>query len=135
MKDEFSQPPSRATSRSSRLLRSFGYAFQGLAHMLRTQPNARIHVIISTGVILLAWWLRLSRSDWAVLLLAIMIVWIAELFNTAVEAVVDMTMPRPHPLAKTAKDVAAAAVFVGAIGAVLIGLLLLGPPLVQTLAG
>jgi diacylglycerol kinase len=58
-----------------------------------------------------------------------MAVWMAEFMNTALEAVVDMVMPDLHPLAKVAKDIAAAAVLVGAIGAVLIGLLILGPPL------
>jgi diacylglycerol kinase len=58
-----------------------------------------------------------------------MAVWMAEFMNTALEAVVDMAMPGLHPLAKVAKDIAAAAVLVGAIGAVLIGLLILGPPL------
>jgi diacylglycerol kinase len=62
-----------------------------------------------------------------------MAVWIAEFFNTAIEAVVDMTMPTPHPLAKAAKDVAAAAVLVAAVGSILIGLLILAPPLWQRL--
>lgn len=109
--------------------RSFRYAFEGWWYVLRTQHNAWIHALISLGVMLLALWLRLPLRDWAILLLTMMAVWMAEFMNTALEAVVDMTMPEPHPLAKVAKDVAAAAVLVGAIGAVLIGLLLLGPPL------
>jgi diacylglycerol kinase (ATP) len=109
--------------------RSFRYAFEGWWHVLRTQHNAWIHAIISLAVLLLALWLRLPLRDWAVLILTIMAVWMAEFMNTALEAVVDMTMPEPHPLAKVAKDVAAAAVLVGALGAALIGLLLLGPPL------
>ena len=112
--------------------RSFSYAFQGWAYVLRTQPNAWIHMCASLVVVALAFWLRLPRLDWAVLLLTIMAVWVAELINTALEAVVDMTMPTPHPLAKAAKDVAAA-VLVGALGAVLVGLLILGPPLWQRL--
>jgi diacylglycerol kinase len=70
-----------------------------------------------------------------VLILTIMAVWMAEFMNTALEAVVDMTMPDPHPLAKVAKDVAAAGVLVGACGAVLVGLLILGPPLWARLFG
>lgn len=118
-----------------RRARSFAYAFQGWWHVIRTQPNAWIHAIISLFVLGLALWLQLTRIEWAVLLLTTMIVWIAEFFNTALEAVVDMVTPDIHPLAKTAKDVAAAAVLVGAIGAAIIGLLIMGPPLWQRLFG
>ena len=116
-------------------IRSFHYAFAGCRYVLRTQRNAWIHAIFSLFVVVMALWLRLSRQDWALLLLAMMMVWMAEFANTALEAVVDMTMPQPHPLAKIAKDVAAAAVLVGAIGSVLIGLLILGPPLWEKLFG
>ena len=108
--------------------RSFRYAFAGWWYVLRTQHNAWIHALVSTAVIILGLWLQINRYDWAFLILAMMAVWMAEFMNTALEAVVDMTMPEPHPLAKVAKDVAAAAVMVGAIGSVLIGLLILGPP-------
>lgn len=113
--------------------RSFRYAFEGWWYVLRTQHNAWIHALITLAVFALAWWLRLPGRDWATLILAVMVVWMAEFMNTALEAVVDMAMPDAHPLAKVAKDVAAATVLVGAIGAVLIGLLLLGPPLWQRL--
>ena len=116
-------------------IRSFGYAFEGWWFVLRTQHNAWIHSIITVPIAMLALWLRLSRIELAILLLTFMAVWMAEFFNTALEAVVDMPMPEPHPLAKVAKDVAAAAVLVGAIGAVAIGLLLLGPPLWAALVG
>jgi diacylglycerol kinase len=114
---------------------SFVYAFEGWGHVLRTQRNAWIHSIISMLVFALAFWLEISRFEWAVLLLTTMTVWMAEFFNTALEAIVDMVMPDYHPLAKTAKDVAAATVLVGALGAILIGLLILGPPLWQRLFG
>ena len=113
--------------------RSFSYAFQGWAYVLRTQRNAWIHTVVSLVVLALAFWLRLARGDWAILLLTLMAVWMAEFMNTALESVVDLSMPDPHPLAKIAKDVAAAAVLVGALGAVVIGLLVLGPPLWQRL--
>lgn len=113
--------------------RSFSYAFQGWAYVLRTQRNAWIHTFVTLVVLALAFWLRLPRVEWAILLLTFMAVWMAELINTALESVVDLTMLDPHPLAKIAKDVAAAAVLVGALGAVLIGLLILGPPLWQRL--
>ncbi len=110
-------------------VRSFKYAFEGWFYVLRTQHNAWIHAIVSVAVFVMGLWLGISRLEWAILILTIMAVWMAEFMNTAIEAVVDMTMPEPHPLAKVAKDVAAAAVLVGACGAVLIGLLILGPPL------
>lgn len=116
-----------------RRLASFVYAFEGWWFVLRTQPNAWIHALVSLVVFALAAWLDISRVEWAILLLAILIVWMAEFFNTALEAVVDMTMPDVHPLAKVGKDVAAAAVLVGAVGAVVIGLLIMGPPLWQRL--
>jgi diacylglycerol kinase (ATP) len=108
---------------------SFRYAFAGCRYALRTQANARIHAIASFAVIGLACWLGLSRIDWSILLLAIGLVWVAELVNTALEAVVDLVSPELHPLAKVGKDVAAAAVLMSAITAAIVGLLILGPPL------
>ena len=121
-----------STERNSELYnraKSFQYAFEGWWYVLRTQHNAWIHAVITLAVAGVGLWLKLPLRDWAVLILTFMAVWMAEFMNTAIEAVVDMTMPDVHPLAKIAKDVAAAAVLVGALGAVLIGLLLLGPPL------
>jgi diacylglycerol kinase len=99
--------------------------------MLRTQRNAWIHAVLSTLVFLVGLWLRLSRVEWAIILLTIALVWMAEFVNTALEAVVDLASPDLHPLAKVGKDVAAAAVLVGAATAVLVGLLILGPPLLD----
>ena len=118
-----------------RRVTSFRYAFSGWAYVLRTQPNAWIHALISIGVVLLATWLRVGRLEWAALILTLMMVWMAEFMNTAIEALVDLIAPEPHPLAKVTKDVAAASVLIGALGAVLIGLLVLGPPLWTRLFG
>jgi diacylglycerol kinase len=74
-------------------------------------------------------WLGIARYEWAIILLAIALVWMAEFLNTALEAVVDLASPDDHPLAKAGKDVGAAAVLIAALGAALIGLLILGPPL------
>lgn len=115
--------------------RSFRYAFEGWWYVIRTQHNAWIHALVSLVVFALGLWLRLSVHDWAVIILAMMAVWMAEFMNTALEALVDMASPEPHPLAKVAKDVAAAAVLVGAIGSILVGLLIMGPPLWQRLFG
>ena len=111
--------------------KSFQYAFEGWWYVLRTQHNAWIHAVISVSVFALGFWLGLPAGDWAVLILAMIVVWMAEFMNTALEALVDMTAPEFHRLAKVAKDVAAAAVLVGAVGAAIVGLLILGPPLWQ----
>ena len=115
--------------------RSFGYAFQGVAYTLRTQPNTWIHTVATAAALLLGLWLELSRQEWALIVLAAVAVWAAEFLNTAIEAAVDMAMPGEHPLAKAAKDAAAGAVLIAAAGAVIIGLLILGPPLWTKLTG
>jgi diacylglycerol kinase len=103
--------------------------------MLRTQRNAWIHAVISTAVFVVGLWLGLNRVEWALILLTAALVWMAEFVNTALEAVVDLASPDLHPLAKVGKDVAAAAVLVGALTAVLVGLLILGPPLWERVSG
>src|SRR5574340_561728 len=112
---------------------SFKYAFAGLRHVIVSQRNAWIHAAITVAVVILAAFLNLTLRDWALLVLAIGLVWMAEIFNTALEALVDLVSPQQHPLAKIAKDVSAAAVLVGAIASILIGLLILLPPLLELL--
>ena len=113
---------------------SFRYAFQGWSYVLRTQRNAWIHSAIATAVFLVGLWLQLPARDWAVIILTAALVFSAEFINTAIEAVVDLATAEHHPLAKIGKDVGAAAVLVAALAAVLIGLLILGPPLLQKLS-
>lgn len=108
---------------------AFGHAFRGWWFVIRTQKNAWLHAIITTIVILLALWVHISAQEWAILTLTIAFVWSAEFFNTAIEAVVDLASPAKHPLAKTGKDVGAAAVLIASLAAVIVGLLILGPPL------
>jgi diacylglycerol kinase len=116
-------------------IRSFGYAFRGWWHVLRTQQNAWIHAFVSTAVIIVSLWLRLPPRDLAVLLVTIAIVWAAEFFNTAIEAVVDLASPVRHPLAEVGKDVGAAAVLIAALAAAGVGLLIIGPPLWERVQG
>jgi len=108
---------------------SFGHAFRGWAYVLRTQRNAWIHAAIATLVFILSFWLSLPPRDWAVIILAVGLVFGAEFINTAIEAVVDLASPVHHPLARVGKDVGAAAVLIAALAAILVGLLVLGPPL------
>ncbi len=115
--------------RASSHLSSFRHAFAGWWYVLRTQRNAWIHAIISTAVFIVGLWVGLDRRDWAIILLTMVAVWMGEFINTALEAVVDLASPDIHPLARVGKDVGAAAVLIAALAAVLIGLLILGPPL------
>ena len=108
---------------------SFRFAFHGWGYVLKTQRNAWIHSMIATLVILMGLWLGLTPQDWAVLVITIAMVFTAEFINTAIEAVVDLASPNHHPLAKVGKDVGAAAVLVAALAAILVGILILGPPL------
>ena len=115
-------------------IRSFKHAFAGWLYVIRTQQNAWIHLLATLSVVVLAAWLKLPLRDWAVLLLAIAIVWMAEFLNTALEAVVDLASPERHPLGKVGKDVGAAAVLVAAFSAAILGFLILGPPLWERLS-
>lgn len=108
---------------------SFGHALRGLWQALKQEQHLRIHAIATILVLGIAIWLPLSRIDWALLTVAIGMVWAAELVNTAIERLTDLASPDFHPLAGQAKDVAAAAVLVTAIAAAVVGLLILGPPL------
>ena len=110
-------------------INAIGHAFRGWWHVLKTQHNAWVHSMVATVVIVLGFWLEIPPRDWAVIMLTIAMVFMAEFINTAIEAMVDLASPQKHPLAKVGKDVGAGAVLVAALAAVLIGLLILGPPL------
>lgn len=109
--------------------RAIGYAIEGWWYVIRSQKNAWIHAIISILVSIFGVWLQISRQDWAIIVITIAIVWSAEFFNTALEALVDLASPEYHQLAKVSKDVGAAAVLIAAGASIIIGLLILGPPL------
>jgi len=113
---------------------SFFYAFQGCWYGIRTQQNAWIHAVVSLLVVVMGFWLQLPPRDWAVVILAIAVVWSAEFFNTALEAIVDLASPERHHLAKIGKDVGAAAVLIAAGASAVVGLLILGPPLWEKLS-
>jgi undecaprenol kinase/diacylglycerol kinase (ATP) len=115
--------------RNRNIIDSFRHAFAGLWYALRTQRNTRIHLIIAACVVALGLWLGLSYAQWAVLVLTIGFVLVSEMLNTVAEALVDLVSPDYHPQAKIVKDVTAGAVLLGAIISVLVGLLVLGPPL------
>ena len=107
--------------------RSFRFAFAGLGFMLRTQHNAWIHLLASIAVIAAGLALRVSAADWRWLLVAVMLVWVAETMNTAFEHLCDVVSPEFHVSVQRCKDVAAGAVLICALGAVGLGALTLLP--------
>jgi diacylglycerol kinase len=128
------QIPTSSPSLSGRtpwaaFIASFGCAFSGLWYVLRTQRNARVHAAAAVLAIAAGIFLRISAIEFAITFVAISGVFIAEMFNTGLEACVDLASPQLHPLAKIAKDVTAGAVLVTAMLAVLIGFCIFGPHL------
>ncbi len=112
-----------------RFLRGFVYAGRGLLYALRTQRNARVHAALAAAAIALGIALRLSPVEFAVVFIVITSVFVAEMFNTVVEACVDLVTQEYHPMARIAKDVAAGAVLLNAILAVVVALFVYVPHL------
>ena len=110
-------------------LQSFRYAFQGIADLFRTQPNARIHLLLTVLALILGGTFSLSGTEWCLLALAMAMVFAAEAFNTALEYLTDLVSPEYNELAGKAKDAAAAAVLLAAAGAAVVGLILFLPRL------
>jgi undecaprenol kinase len=110
---------------------SFKYAMEGIVYAFKTQRNFRIHSMVAILVLFLSLLLRCNFQEIAVIVLSIGLVISLELINTSIEATIDLVTPENKPLAKIAKDLAAAAVLVIALTAVIIGLLILGPKLYQ----
>lgn len=107
-------------------IRSIGCAMRGVAFLIRSQPHARIHLAATVIVFFLGMLLQLQGLEWCLIIIAIAAVWLAEGMNTAIEFIADAVHPDHHPLIGRAKDVAAAAVLIAAVGALLIGVLIFG---------
>ncbi|MBK8192928.1 MAG: diacylglycerol kinase family protein [Lewinellaceae bacterium] len=112
---------------------SFRHAFRGLADLFRRQPNARIHGVAAVAVIGAGMFLHISRVEWVALVLCITLVVALEAVNTALEYLTDLVSPDYHPLAGKAKDMAAAAVLVAALGAVAVGVFVFFPKILTLL--
>jgi len=112
-----------------RRITSFRYALAGIRQMVETQHNAWIHLAATLLVLVAGGLLHLSRSEWIAVIVAMALVWSAEAVNTAFEFLCDVTSPEFHPLVEKAKNIAAAAVLICAIGAACIGLLIFLPHL------
>ena len=116
------------------MIKPFLYAIAGVVAAVKGERNMRIHVVAAVAAISLGAWLGLSLCEWAVIILCIALVMSLECLNTAVEAAVDLASPNIHPLAKKAKDCAAGAVLVAAIGAAIIGCIIFVPKLLALVA-
>lgn len=108
-------------------LRSFKYAFRGIWIMLQSQQNAWIHAATTALVCGAGFYYQFTKSEWCWIVLAIVAVWTAEAFNTAFEFLADKISKEYHPLIGKAKDVAAGAVLITAIGAAIVGVIIIGP--------
>lgn len=105
---------------------SFGFACKGLAALLASQRNARIHAAATAIVAAAGFYFNLGLTQWCLIILSVAAVWTAEALNTALEFLADAVSPDDHPLIGKAKDIAAGAVFLTALGAVLVGVLVFG---------
>ena len=113
-----------------KFLFSFAYAFKGLQYAFRTQLNFKVHSISALAAVLLGYWLNIETNDWLWICLAIGLVLISELFNTALEVLVDLVSPEYHPKAGAVKDLSAAAVLITAALAIAIGLMVFLPKII-----
>lgn len=119
--------PRRFPAALRRRAASFGHAFRGVAAALRSEIHLQFHAVATVIAVGLGLFWQLTPTEWGLVALAVGLVWGLELMNTAVEAVVNLVSPEYHPLAGRAKDVAAGAVLVGAVAALVVGLLVFGP--------
>ncbi|WP_317191687.1 diacylglycerol kinase family protein [Hymenobacter negativus] len=110
-----------------RRVASFGHAGRGVWSALRSEVHLRFHALATVVVIGLGLYCHITRLEWALVAIAVACVWSAELMNTAIEALTDLASPAWHPLAGKAKDVAAGAVLLAALGALVVGALVFGP--------
>lgn len=119
-----SRPPSFSLSARAK---SVSYAVSGIGFVIRNEHNARIHIVAAIVVVAVGMFYQISSSDWLILVLAIVGVWFAETINTAFEYLCDVVSPQKNEAVRHAKDIAAGAVLITAIGALLIGSIVMFP--------
>lgn len=107
--------------------KSFGYAIVGIFTLIKEQQNAWIHLVVTVFVVTAGAVFHITAGQWIAVIFAIVLVWMAEALNTSIELVCDLVNPDYHPLVKKAKDIAAGAVLVTAIGALIIGSIIFLP--------
>ena len=115
-------------------LRSLGFAWNGIRLLVRTQRSARIHLVFTASVLAAGLWCGLARTEWALIFLAMGLVWTAEGLNTALEFLTDLVSPEYNELAGKVKDVAAGAVLLATCAAVAIGCCVFWPYVVEILS-
>jgi len=114
-------------------LKSFGYAFNGIVKLIKSEPNARIHLVATVGALIAGFLFHISPSEWCIILIVIALVWAAEGFNTVIEKLVDHLFKDYHETARITKDIAAGAVLICAIIALTCGLIIFLPKLYSLL--
>ena len=117
----------KVVEKSKKLINSFKYAIQGILSSFKTERNMKIHIFVMILVIIAGVILKINKYEWIACILCFAVVISGELFNTAIETVVDMVMPYKNDKAKIAKDIAAGAVLTLAIGAAVIGVIIFVP--------
>lgn len=115
----------------SERIKSFKYAFAGLKTLFMEEHNARIHVAAAVIAIALGFALRISANEWILVIGAISLVFICELINTSLEALADFVSPQKHPQIKKVKDLAAASVLVSAVSALITGIIIFSPKIID----
>ena len=118
-----------------RIIKSFGYAINGVKDAYKDEPNMKIHVLVATVVILVAFILKVSTLEWLILLLLIGLVIAAEVLNTSLENFVDLVTKKQDPLAGKVKDTAAGFVMVLAILSAAVGLIIFIPKFILLIEG
>ena len=113
-----------------RFIKSFGYSIDGLKYAYKYEQSMTIHFTMVIFVIAAGFFLKISLFEWLICFMLMGLVMATELINTSIEAVVDLTCPEIHPLAKIAKDTASAAVFVFSVVAAISGLIIFIPKII-----
>lgn len=108
-------------------IKSFGYAFQGISELIKSEPNARIHLAATICALILGYFLKISHSEWCIILIIIALVWAAEAFNTVIEKLVDHLFNDYHETARITKDISSGAVLICSIAALICGLIIFLP--------
>ncbi|GAB4037534.1 diacylglycerol kinase family protein [Spirosoma gilvum] len=115
-----------------KVIRSFRFAGQGILDLFRFENNAKVHLLIAGLVLAVGFWVHLTSTEWAIILTQVGLVWAAEAFNTAIEKLCDFVSPGIHPQIKAIKDLSSGAVLILAITAVLVGIVIFGSHLLDS---
>ena len=105
-----------------KFMRSIGFALEGIVFLIKSENNARIHLLATFFVIIASVFFQINLNDWLWIALAIALVWLAEAFNTAIETIADFVSPEKQPMIKKVKDIAAAGVLIAAGFAIFVAL-------------